>query len=225
MRVLLYISVALASLSFISGLIWFAGLGPWVRIINVDNDLSLPSWFSAVLLLFSSALLAVIAYAKKSETSPRYGHRWTALAIIFLFLCCDEMIRIHERVANVLVKPALDALGIVPGGVLSNPWVLVYGPLVIVFALAYLGFWLDLPSRVKWLFFAAGGLYVGGALGVELATAWYNSADNDFGIFLTTHLEELMEMLGAVVFIYALMTYMTLHRRLESINIRLAPQS
>lgn len=221
MRVLIYIAVALASLSFVSGLIWFAGLGPWVRIINVDNDLSLPSWFSAVLLLFSSALLAVIAYSKKSETSPRYGRHWAALAIIFLFLCCDEMIRIHERIANVLVWPALDALGIVPAAMLSNPWVLVYGPLVLVFVLAYLGFWLDLPARVKWLFFAAGALYVGGALGVELATAWYNAANNDFGIFLTTHLEELMEMLGAIVFIYALMTYMALHRGLESLHIRL----
>lgn len=220
-RALVYIAVSLALLSFVSGLLWFAGVGPWIRVLNVDNDLSIPSWFSAVLLLFSSLLLAAIAYAKRFEANPRYGRRWTALAIIFLFLSCDEMIRIHERMANVLVWPTLDALGIVPAGMLSNPWVLVYGPLVLIFVLAYLGFWLDLPARVKRLFFAAGALYVGGALGVELATAWYNAADNDFGIFLTTHLEELMEMLGAIVFAYALMTYMVLHRRLASLHIRL----
>ena len=220
-RALVYIAVSLALLSFVSGLIWFAGIGPWIRVVNVDHDLSLPSWFSAVLLLFASVLLAAMAYAKRSEANPRYGRHWAALAIIFLFLSCDEMIRFHERMANVLVWPALDALGIVPAAMLSNPWVLVYGPLVLVFALAYLRFWLNLPSRVKNLFFAAGALYVGGALGVELATAWYNAADSDFGVFMTTHLEELMEMLGAVVFVYALMTYMVTHQRLGSLHIRL----
>lgn len=108
---------------------------------------------------------------------------------------------------------------IVPIGILSNPWVLLYGPLVLVFVVAYFRFWVNLPARVRGLFFVAGALYVGGALGVELATAWYNAADNDFGIFLTTHLEELMEMLGAIVFAYALMSYLRTHLHVREVKL------
>jgi hypothetical protein len=219
-RVLALVAVSLALLSFISGLIWFAGMGPWILVLDIDTDLSLPSWYSALTLLLGSVLLATIAYAWSAEGSPRYARHWAILSAIFLFLCCDEMLRIHERIANVLIKPALDALGFVPSGILHYPWVLLYGPLVLVFVVAYFKFWVELPIRVKRLFFVAGALYVGGALGVELIGAWLDSEGTDFGVFVGEHAEELMEMLGAVVFAYALMSYLVSPLGVREIRLR-----
>jgi hypothetical protein len=198
--------------------LWFAG-GLWVLVVNVDHDLSLPSWYSALLLLLASGLLAAITYAKRIEGS-HYVRHWAVLSVIFLFLSCDEMLRIHERIANVLIKPALDALGFVPSGILHYPWVLLYGPLVLVFVLAYFKFWLNLPSQIRMLFLVAGAFYVGGALGVELIAAWFDSAGSAIGVFLAAHAEELMEMLGAVIFAYALMIYLREHLGVREVQLR-----
>lgn len=188
-------------------------------VVNVDHDLSLPSWYSALLLLLASGLLAAITYAKRIEGS-HYVRHWAVLSVIFLFLSCDEMLRIHERIANVLIKPALDALGFVPSGILHYPWVLLYGPLVLVFVLAYFKFWLNLPSQIRMLFLVAGAFYVGGALGVELIAAWFDSAGSDIGVFLAAHAEELMEMLGAVIFAYALMSYLRERLGVKEVQLR-----
>lgn len=217
-RVLAFVAVLLTLLSLLVGLVWFAG-GPWVRGLNVDNDLSLPSWYSALTLLFASGILAMIAYVRGSETSS-YVRHWVLLSAIFLFIATDEMIRIHERVAGVLVRPALESLSVAAQGLLYYPWVLAYGPLLLVFIVAYFKFWLDLPAKVRLLFGLAGALYVGGAMGVELGAAWFDSANSDLGVFLTVHVEELMEMFGAVVFIYALLYYLRVHLMVREISLR-----
>ncbi len=201
-------------------------LGEVVTLFGVGEDLSIPSWYSAILLLFASALVATIAFAKRFSGDSRYIGRWAVLAVIFLYLSNDEMLRLHERMSGTLLQPALDSLGFEPTGVLSYPWIIVYAPLVAVFALAYLKFWLDLPSRIRFLFFAAGAIFVGGAIGAEMFNAWY---DHTFGAGTIagamTHLEELMEMLGVVVFVYALMSYIGSHLNLEEMRIRFKPQA
>lgn len=201
-------------------------LGQVVELFGVGIDLSIPSWYSAILLLLASVLVATIAFAKKFGGDGRYMGHWAVLAVIFLYLSNDEMLRLHERMSGTLLQPALDSLGFEPTGVLSYPWIIVYAPLVAVFALAYLRFWLDLPSKIRLLFFAAGAVFVGGAIGAEMFNAWY---DHTFGAGtiagVMTHLEELMEMLGVVVFIYALMSYIGSHLNLEEVSIRFKPRA
>ena len=201
-------------------------LGEVVTLFGVGVDLSIPSWYSAILLLFASVLAATIAAVKRFSGDNRYLGHWAVLALIFLYLSNDEMLRLHERMSNTLLQPALDSLDFEPAGVLSYPWIIVYAPLVAVFALAYLRFWLNLPSRIQLLFFAAGAIFVGGAIGAEMFNAWY---DHTFGAGVIagamTHLEELMEMLGVVVFVYALMSYVGSHLNLEELRIRFKPQS
>ena len=136
-------------------------LGEFVELFSLGNGSSVPSWYSAILFLFASGLLAAITCIKRLTGDERYVPQWAALALIFLYLSTDEMLRLHERMSSTLLQPALDSLGFEPTGVLSYPWVIVYAPLVLVFALAYLKFWLGLPARIR-LFFTAGALLVGG---------------------------------------------------------------
>ncbi|MFP8877143.1 MAG: hypothetical protein VCB99_09590 [Myxococcota bacterium] len=64
-----------------------------------------------------------------------------------------------------------------------------------------------LPSKIRFLFILAALIYVGGAVGVERATDWYDVHDllDTLAYNLWTAVEETMEMAGVIVFIYALL--------------------
>jgi F0F1-type ATP synthase membrane subunit c/vacuolar-type H+-ATPase subunit K len=89
-------------------------------------------------------------------------------------------------------------------------------PLVLLFLAGYVRFLVHLPRRVRRLFLAAGGTYVGGALGMELiggnyaswATQLPYSSERYMTYAMITTVEELLEMVGIVVFLHALMLYM-----------------
>ena len=92
-------------------------------------------------------------------------------------------------------------------------WVVPGLVLVGAVFLLYARFLWRLPPRTRWRFLVAGGLYVGGALGMELLggklhtelgynTPWYIAA---------AQLEEVLEMSGVIVFIDALLSYASAH--------------
>ena len=64
-----------------------------------------------------------------------------------------------------------------------------------------------LPRRWKGWFAAAGAIYVGGAVGVELLGGLYASQYDvaTFAYALITTVEEGLEMLGVVLFLYAIL--------------------
>jgi hypothetical protein len=66
-----------------------------------------------------------------------------------------------------------------------------------------------LPARTRRLFLAAGAIFVAGAIGVEAVSGMQASLHGEQN--LTYHLvitvEELLEMTGIVIFIYALLDY------------------
>lgn len=205
---LVLVAAVLVLASLAAGLVGLLG-GPFVRLLDVGSDLSLPSWYSALVLALASVLLFTIAFAVRSSASSRYGRRWAILGIVFAYLSCDEMLRLHERMARTVLEPALASLGFMPGGILYYLWVIVYAPLVLVFAVAYFRFWRTLPTGVKNLVLAAGVIFVGGALGVELFNAYHDAAPGREPLaFAGTHVEEAMEMAGVIVFVHALITYL-----------------
>lgn len=220
-RAMVLLVLGLVMLSLVNSLVGLLG-GPVVQVLAVAYDLSLSSWYSAIALLFASILLATIGLARRTGNDSRYARRWAVLAAIFLFLSCDEMLRIHERVALTLVRPTLESLGYSPTGLLYYSWVILYVPLLVVFVLAYLGFWLDLPARTRRLMFTAGALFVGGAVGVEMLNSWYESTLGASPVIVAaTHVEEMLEMLGVVVLVYALMDHLGSHLRIRELRLRL----
>jgi hypothetical protein len=56
-----------------------------VRLLNLEGEGNLPSWFSSFLLLLSSAMLFIIGLHHKREASP-YNWHWLVLGVIFLSL-------------------------------------------------------------------------------------------------------------------------------------------
>lgn len=219
-RVLIFAAILLTLASFAVGTVALLE-GPFVRLFYVGSDLSVPAWYSALVLALASVLLFTVAFIVRSGESPRYARRWAILGIIFAYLSCDEMLRLHERIASTLLVPALESLGFVPGGILYYPWVIIYTPLVILFILAYFRFWRELPARIRTLFLAAGALFVCGALGVELFNAYHDAAGGREPLVIAgTHLEEFMEMAGVVIFVHAILSYIGSHLRIRALRLR-----
>ena len=192
------------------------GGGPFVNLFKLDGEGNIPALYSIFALLLSSALIAIIAFAKKKEDAP-YRLHWKALSIIFLFLSLDEAASLHEMTTKPL-RSALNA-----SGFLLYTWVILGAVFVLIFVLAYLRFLADLPRKTRNLFLVAGAIFVGGALGMEMIGGYHRSLyigqrvllSRICNFILNYHMisvvEELLEMLGIVVFIYALMSYISLH--------------
>lgn len=175
-------------------------------LFSVNLEESLPTWYSSTNLFVAACLLAWIALGKREQAGSD-RRSWAGLGLIFLYLSMDEGAAIHESFSG----PLQDAFN--TSGFLEFGWIILGIPLVILFGVVYLRFWLRLSSPTRPLLAIAGLLYVGGAIGIESISANQYSMDggSSFLYLAIATLEELFEMLGVVVFIYALLDYLKRH--------------
>jgi hypothetical protein len=170
-------------------------------LFSVNLEESIPTWYSTLILVFASVLLSVIAFAKRASRD-RYALYWLGLTLLFLYLSMDESAAIHEILSDPL-QMAFNATGYLAFG-----WQIVAVPLVILFALLYVRFLFHLPPCFRNLFVVAGVLYAGGALVVEgISANQYSISGVTFTYLAIATVEETLEMLGVVVLIYALLSY------------------
>ncbi len=192
------------------------GLLAFLPVFNVGEDANIPTWYSSFMLLLCSILLATIAAASK-RYSDRYTLHWSVLSIILLFLSIDEVATIHEHTGEVF-KSLVEARGFTPSGFIYSAWVVPGLVFAFVVALAYLRFLVNLPRKTRNLFLIAGVVFVAGAIGMETLSArlmsfygWENWGyvpdTTKMAIAIQTAIEELLEMLSIIVFIYALLSY------------------
>ncbi len=171
-------------------------------LFSVNLEESIPTWFATIILFVASILLGLIALHKRQEKDL---HRlyWAGLAVIFMYLSMDEGAVIHEILADPL-QQKFNTTGFFYFG-----WQLVAIPLVFIFVVVYARFLWRLPRKFAALFVLSGIIYVGGAVVVEgiSASRWY-SQGSDMTYLAIATVEEFCEMLGVVVFIYSLLTYM-----------------
>jgi hypothetical protein len=126
------------------------------------------------------------------------------LAVIFLLMSVDEIASIHELTIRPL-RTYLDA-----NGAFLFTWVIPGTLFVILIFVRMLRLLRALDTRTRYRFLSAGAVYVGGALGMEMVSGAYVSAGGDDAVFaVLTIIEELLEMLGILLFLHALVSYMT----------------
>jgi hypothetical protein len=191
-----------------------SGLAPLTAdplvVFNVDAEVSIPTWYAQILLFVASGLLFLIA--KLAKEHRKY---WYILAGIVLFVSIDEGASIHE----LLIVPVRELLQISQGP-LYYTWVIIYGIALAVVGLFFVRFFACLPAKTRWLFAFAMGLFLMGALGMEMVG----------GLVVSTHMpellyavvvgtEELLEMLGVATFIYALLEYAARYKSLPKVVI------
>jgi hypothetical protein len=148
-----------------------------------------------VLLLCCSLQLAAIArHARRSR--DRFTTAWRLLAIVFCYMSLDEVAQLHERLNSLVALR----------GVFYFGWIIPAGAIVLVVGVAYLRFIIRLPPVTRWRFIAAGVIYVGGALVMEMPLGMWATAhgEDNLGYVLIDGLEESLEMFGATLFLVAL---------------------
>lgn len=182
-------------------------LSALAKIFSVNQEGNLPSLYSSMSLLFCSFLLGIITFAKKNE-KDRYAFHWGALSLIFLFLSWDEAVEIHEKLSfTPLAAEILNFLGVQKTGIFAFSWIVIAMPLVFLMGLAYVKFFLSLSFLQKRLLLSAISLFLFGAIGMEMVGGLIFSSFSKESLpyIISTGLEELFEMLGVAVFIYALL--------------------
>jgi hypothetical protein len=175
-----------------------------IPMFSLNAEENIPALYSTISLLFCSGLLALIAYGRKLADG-RYARHWAGLAAIFLFLAMDESLSFHEG-TTVPLRKTLDT-----SGILFYAWIIPYSLALLVFFLVYLKFILDLNPKTRNQFILAGVIFVSGAMLFELPGGIY---DETFGrhtpvYALISTVEELLEMVGILIFVYALTSYLS----------------
>ncbi|MBX0332197.1 multidrug transporter [Pontibacter sp. HSC-14F20] len=170
---------------------------------NFNGESNIPAFFSSVMLLAASGLLFLTHRQHKSAAKVSYTWHWFILGCIFLFMAIDENTQIHERVADFVRPHLVTDLS----GMLHWAWVVPYGVLTLAVVAYFLRFVLRLPTYTRNLILLSGALFVTGALGLEFFEGYLYKLygiDHLYNRILYC-LEELMEMSGVALFIYALL--------------------
>jgi hypothetical protein len=211
-QILLAVIVALVLLS-VAGQYYkyFVGHDPALLKLAAKLDLDgeencLPTWYQVCTLFACFIGLGVITLAKRAR-QDRWTRRWGFLALAFLYLSLDESVSVHEQ---------LNGLGHwFKNSIIHDLWVVPALLAVGVFGLAYLKFLRALPSRTRVLFVVAGGVYVFGAAGMEIISGHYLDlhqaslvGGENFTYKMLDTVEETLEMLGVLIFLYAQLDYL-----------------
>jgi hypothetical protein len=162
-------------------------------LLSLSYEGNLPTWHASMLAFVCALLLLACA-----DAAERDRLHLRALAAGFVAISIDEVIGMHETLGGLLDRdePALYFDWVIPGALI----VAVVGAL-------YVPFLRRLPRKTARRFVAAGALYVGGAVGMELPLGVWASAhgEDDLGYALIDWLEESLEVAGLTLFALTLL--------------------
>lgn len=172
-------------------------------LFDFDREQSIPRLFSSVTLLLCCGLALFIALTRK-KTSRRSMLVWSGLALFFLGLAVIEYTATHEYLV-VLTQSALHLSK-------NQFYLLASGILLVVFPVTYLRFLRLLPRRQMILLAVGGIAFVVGAFGIDLIDAYLDTflAQYTLAYLAFSTLEEVAEMAGIIIFVYALLSYLSL---------------
>lgn len=185
-------------------------INAFVYFFDASKEDNIPTLFSTLILFIASDFLFLIYLIpdKQVQKNKKY---WLLLSLIFLYLSVDEAISIHEQFNK--VKSLMTSE--MPGYNVNAPWILPYGFLVLVIGIFFIKFLFRLPVKTRKLFVISGIIYVSGAIGFEIlegeAVLAYAYGKE---YYLLCAAEEFLEMSGVILFIYALLDYITLFKPL-----------
>lgn len=178
------------------GLVW----APIQAFLDVDREVSIPTWFSSVQLL----AVGVMALLMARNCAQQLKVFLVLLGLAFLFLSMDEATAVHDsiyRAAQRLKLPSLEGkeylVWMVPyvcGGVIGLA--AAYRPVLFT--------WRAFPRESAWI--AAGAaIFIGAGIGIEILTHYLYERAVDERFFLAVAAEEFFEMAGVSVILYGFM--------------------
>lgn len=215
-RVLLAIVLALLVLDelvlFSRFFLGHGRLGGLYGLLDLDVETSVSTFVQSTLLVVAAVLLWILG-----RGDERIRRTAWVLAAATLWVAADEASQIHE----LLIVP-IDRL-LDTGGIFRYGWV-IPGLVVAVVVVALTVRLLRVLDRdVAWLLAVGGGLYLLGALGVEMAGgAWLDGGGSETVYRMVwTSVEETLEGIGVVLAVTALLE--AIRRREPRVQVELTP--
>lgn len=169
---------------------------------NLDEENNVPTWFASMVLALVGFALAFVGMMKYQERD-RHWWQWFAIALIPLFLSLDDMAQLHEA----LSRPLSDEYGF--GGLFHWAWLVVALPVVAVLTVLFLPFLIRLPARTAVLLLAGAGITFSGGVVLEMFEGWRVDASGQGGLLLFSMVtvQEVAEMIGSIIALYAIIDY------------------
>ncbi|KAA3440120.1 hypothetical protein [Rufibacter hautae] len=185
-----------------------------------DGERNIPTYVSTINLLISAILLFTISKHVKNSAQPKHHRKWYLMGCMFAWLSADELFSLHE----LLVKPSRnflkESLQQDNLGFLNFAWFVPYVLFFMLVGLYLVKFVLSLPKPTLLRFIGAGTVFIAGAVGMEMVGGDF-MADQGSRISLVykmfTSVEEVLEMVGIILFIYSLLKHMEQQKGLNDL--------
>ena len=141
----------------------------------------------------------------KKSSEKLSSKDWGLLSKIFIFLSIDELVQIHEIFIVPDLRPYLPPA-------LGSTWVIPYTALVIYFGWRFSKFLRSLRKQIRQKFLQSAAIFLTGAIGMEMVGSYLLVSEtigyNSFWYGSITGLEELIEVLGLVMFLITIFNYL-----------------
>lgn len=174
---------------------------------DVGIEGNIPTIYS-VIGLFIASVTAFTASAASKLNRDGLSKYWVVVSIVMLFLAFDEGAMIHEEVGGLFEEYFPN----VAMGYLYWIWVVPYGIAVLLFFAAMFPFLQSLPRKTCYGLITAGAVFISGAVGAEVVSARIYEQHSEASLrppvfYLLYSIEEFLEKLGVIIFIYFSLDY------------------
>ena len=211
-RALWIVVVCIAILVLLHAVAVAAGLrihdNPYAyRVIHLDSEVSVGTWFAQVLWLAAAVLLGTIAGAGR-RAGDRWWRHWVGLSVVAVYLSVDEGAAVHEQ-----ATPVVRRLTGLSGGIFGPTWIVAAAVVGLVLLLVYARFIVALPPRTRNLLALGAAVVVAGSAGAEIVNVLYagGRGTHSVGYQVLAGLEESLETLGVGIVVAALLDHMRRH--------------
>ena len=173
----------------------------WSHVFDLDAEATLPAWFSTAMLLVSALLLWMIGTSR--DAGDRFAGHWKFLAAVFLYISADENASLHETFGYWISRQFgdLEFMNV-------YAWLIPGVAFLIYMAVVSWKFLGHLPSATRRGMVTAAVLYVTGAGVIEGIEARLTLLEGTLQFSKLTVVEETLEMVGLVIFIHVLLSYL-----------------
>lgn len=201
------------TLKYYAGKDFVFGLVP---LFDFYEEQNVPTYFSSLNLLLTSALLWTIARLSSNNGQRKQGHPWRILAAGFLFMSIDEFADLRHIVSTAVKAVSGSGFESVP--LLTVAWTVPVAAILIVLAIYFIPFLLRLKTVYTINFALAGAAFVFASMGIETIQGAHvveTRGVRDVAFMLMVTLEETLEIFSILYFQYFLLRYLDeFHHRL-----------
>ncbi len=187
-----------------------------ILMFDFNGENNIPTYYNTFLLIASSGLLYYISKIVKKNSISAFQKQWFFLSCVFVFLALDELFMIHEILGTPTSHFLRSYFQKDKLGILYYSWIIPYVVILIFLSFYYFKFIFSLPENITKSFITAGVIFVSGAVGMEMIEGSLADVIGEEDIYsniyfkLWVALEETLEMFGIIVFIRALISYLSM---------------